>query len=157
MKKDEIAYSIEHIFRDTERIHGKSAAIDWIKVASHKAASYLCSLKQDPSAMDQIREAFEPIQLVKESVPLTAEEIRNKFETESGVAPNNSQGEPDIEYVQWLENRLCEASQFQPKEIDLKKERAKMLKEFERFQERMKTESKGYSYYTFLDEYLNSK
>ena len=32
-----------------------------------------------------------------------------------------------------------------------------MLKEFERFQERMKREMKGYSYNTFIDEYLASR
>ena len=31
-----------------------------------------------------------------------------------------------------------------------------ILKEFERFQERMIRENKGYSYYTFIDEYLKS-
>lgn len=92
-----------------------------------------------------------------ESVPLTAEEIRKKFETETGVTPDNSQGEPDIEYVQWLENRLCDASQFQPKEIDLKKE---ILNDFilwvwgETNYWRKKDHT---PFAQIIDEYLNSK
>ena len=39
----------------------------------------------------------------------TAEEIREEFTKLTGVTPDNSQGEPDIEYVWWLENRLREA------------------------------------------------
>lgn len=37
----EIAEVIEHIFKNTERIHGKSKTIDWIKIGSHKAAEYI--------------------------------------------------------------------------------------------------------------------
>lgn len=36
-----IAESIYHIFKNTERIHGKSEALDWIKIASYKSAEYL--------------------------------------------------------------------------------------------------------------------
>lgn len=34
------------------------------------------------------------------------EELRDKFHNEQGIKWENSQGEPDIEYVIWLENRL---------------------------------------------------
>ncbi len=40
-KTGQVAENIEHIFRNTERIHGKSEAIDWVKVASHKAAEWI--------------------------------------------------------------------------------------------------------------------
>lgn len=39
--KEEMALSIENIFKNTKNIHGNSKSIDWIKVASYKAAGYL--------------------------------------------------------------------------------------------------------------------
>lgn len=39
--KIDIADTIEYIFKNTERIHGKSEALDWIKIASHKLVEYL--------------------------------------------------------------------------------------------------------------------
>jgi hypothetical protein len=32
--------------------------------------------------------------------------LRNQFKEETGIDWMNSQGEPDIDYVQWLENKL---------------------------------------------------
>jgi len=40
-KQDEIAESIEQIFKNTQRIHGKSDALDWIKIASIHSARYV--------------------------------------------------------------------------------------------------------------------
>lgn len=40
---DTTAGSIYRIFKNTKRIHGKSNAIDWMKVASHKVVNYLKS------------------------------------------------------------------------------------------------------------------
>ena len=39
--KEELENNIEHIFKNIERIHGKSEAIDWIKLASHESASFI--------------------------------------------------------------------------------------------------------------------
>jgi hypothetical protein len=39
--KKQLAENIENIFRDVERIHGKSEAIDWIKLAAYKSASFI--------------------------------------------------------------------------------------------------------------------
>jgi hypothetical protein len=50
MSKSDIADSIEHIFKNEERIHGKSESIDWIKLAAHKAASYL--IRTTPTTTD---------------------------------------------------------------------------------------------------------
>ena len=41
----------------------------------------------------------------------TAEELRKIFKKETGINDTNSQGEPDIEYVWWLENRIIERLQ----------------------------------------------
>lgn len=37
---------------------------------------------------------------------MTAVDLKNKFEEETGVPWINSQGEPDIDYVTWLEKNL---------------------------------------------------
>lgn len=37
----ELADDIENIFKNTYRIHGNSDALDWFKIAAHKAATYL--------------------------------------------------------------------------------------------------------------------
>ena len=39
----------------------------------------------------------------------TARDLAKEFFNETGTLTINSQGEPDIDYVQWLENRLCES------------------------------------------------
>ena len=41
LTREEFIDAIESIFKNTERIHGKSDCIDWIKLASHKTATYL--------------------------------------------------------------------------------------------------------------------
>ena len=41
LTREEFISAIESIFKNTERIHGKSDCIDWIKLASHKTATYL--------------------------------------------------------------------------------------------------------------------
>jgi hypothetical protein len=38
---DKTAESIEHIFKNVQRIHGNSEALDWIKIASSRVAEYL--------------------------------------------------------------------------------------------------------------------
>ena len=37
---NDVENAIEHIFKNTERIHGKSEALDWIKIASHRTVEY---------------------------------------------------------------------------------------------------------------------
>lgn len=37
---------------------------------------------------------------------MTAEDLRNKFKEEMGIPWENSQGEPDIDYVTWLEQQV---------------------------------------------------
>jgi hypothetical protein len=41
MKTEEISEAIELIFKNTERIHGNSDGLDWIKIASIRSAKYL--------------------------------------------------------------------------------------------------------------------
>jgi hypothetical protein len=37
---------------------------------------------------------------------MTKEELRQQFHLEAGIKWENSQGEPDIDYVQWLEQKV---------------------------------------------------
>lgn len=37
---------------------------------------------------------------------MTSEELKQEFKEESGTNWKNSQGEPDIDYVAWLESRV---------------------------------------------------
>ncbi len=37
---------------------------------------------------------------------MKAEDLKQQFYNESGTEWVNSQGEPDIDYVQWLENKI---------------------------------------------------
>ena len=37
---------------------------------------------------------------------MTAADLRDKFQQRLGIHWQNSQGEPDIEYVEWLESEL---------------------------------------------------
>jgi len=59
--KEEIIQSVEYIFENTKRIHGKSEAIDWQKVAIHKSVSYILSELADLKAQLKQAEA-EPIE-----------------------------------------------------------------------------------------------
>ena len=52
-EKSNIADSIEHIFKNNERIHGKSESIDWIKLSAHKAASYLLQSHPTPEISEE--------------------------------------------------------------------------------------------------------
>jgi hypothetical protein len=55
--------SMEKIFENTKRIHGNSEAIDWIKVAIHKSASYILSELCDTKESDIIKAlSGEPIE-----------------------------------------------------------------------------------------------
>jgi hypothetical protein len=45
-------------------------------------------------------------QLTKGGEMKTAEELRTQFQMENGDPWENSQGEPDIDYVMWLEEKL---------------------------------------------------
>lgn len=38
---EQTALSIEKIFKNTQRIHGRNKLVDWIKIASYKAAGHL--------------------------------------------------------------------------------------------------------------------
>jgi len=40
-KEEELIEAMESIFTNTERIHGKSEALDWIKIAIHRSAEYI--------------------------------------------------------------------------------------------------------------------
>jgi hypothetical protein len=42
-----------------------------------------------------------------------AEELRYQFFKETGYTWENSQGEPDIDYVYWLENKVIHAQQVE--------------------------------------------
>jgi hypothetical protein len=42
LDKDKVNKAITHIFDNTKRIHKESKVIDWVKVAIHKSAEYLC-------------------------------------------------------------------------------------------------------------------
>jgi hypothetical protein len=42
-----------------------------------------------------------------------AEELREQFFKETGYTWENSQGEPDIDYVYWLENKVIYAQQVE--------------------------------------------
>ncbi len=37
---------------------------------------------------------------------MTSEDLRAEFEKEEGMSWMNEQGEPDVEYVWWLENKI---------------------------------------------------
>ena len=52
------AENIEHIFKNTERIHGKSEAIDWIKVASCKVISFMEKHCNQPSDAPEHRKVY---------------------------------------------------------------------------------------------------
>jgi len=39
---------------------------------------------------------------------MTKEDLRQDFHNEQGIRWENSQGEPDIDYVEWLENKILE-------------------------------------------------
>jgi hypothetical protein len=55
---------------------------------------------------------------------MTAEDLRHQFHNEQGISWENSQGEPDIDYVIWLEQKV----------IRLKSVEAKMPSEEEALQ-----------------------
>ena len=40
---------------------------------------------------------------------MTAEDLRQQFKKEAGIPWENSQGEPDIDYVMWLEQKLSQS------------------------------------------------
>lgn len=45
-------------------------------------------------------------------IRVTSIMLRDSFKKRSGINWHNSQGEPDIDYVEFLEGRLIEISQF---------------------------------------------
>jgi hypothetical protein len=56
--KEELANSIENIFKNTKRIHGDSDVIDWAKLAAHKTATFL-EAKSKEEAQERYEEAKE--------------------------------------------------------------------------------------------------
>jgi len=68
------------------------------------------------------------IDFVKEFGDMTfskAEVFRKKFKEEKGINWLNSQGEPDIEYVDWLEHQLRDRNEYARIHIEKDRERVK--------------------------------
>lgn len=68
------------------------------------------------------------IDFVKEFGDMTfskAEIFRKKFKEEKGINWLNSQGEPDIEYVDWLEHQLRDRNDYTRIQIEKDRERIK--------------------------------
>lgn len=40
---------------------------------------------------------------------MTRDELRDNFHNEQGIKWENSQGEPDIDYVEWLEDKVIQS------------------------------------------------
>jgi hypothetical protein len=53
---------------------------------------------------------------------MTAEDLRHQFHNEQGISWENSQGEPDIDYVMWLEQKVIRLKAKMPSEEDVEVE-----------------------------------
>jgi hypothetical protein len=58
----DIGKSIYYIFQNEERIHGKSKAIDWLKLASYKTATWLKQFKSKEVTDEGLRVTDEEIE-----------------------------------------------------------------------------------------------
>jgi len=50
---------------------------------------------------------------------MTAKDLRHQFHNEQGISWENSQGEPDIDYVMWLEQKVIRLKAKMPSEEEV--------------------------------------
>jgi hypothetical protein len=62
---------------------------------------------------------------------MTAKEIRREFFKETGTPVINSQGEPDVDYVDWLEAKIINATEREAKYKELWERQNELIKHIE--------------------------
>lgn len=67
-------------------------------------------LYQVTSVLDENLIKYTEIDTDKSIDEFTITELQNKFYKETGVECINSQGEPDIDYMQWLEDKVIKGA-----------------------------------------------
>jgi hypothetical protein len=79
-------------------------------------SDYIRTVEIDEEIADLKSQLSEP-EKVSGKLNKTAEDLKMEFHHETGDPWLNSQNEPDIDYVAWLENKILNASQFQEQPI----------------------------------------
>jgi|GEM_PF-3718241 len=87
--KDRIAQLIEYRMKEDERVHGKSEAIDWIKLSAHRIASELSHL-----SASRVSESDKPAEISDEQIEGCSEVIIINYLTHDN--PNGDYKESTI-------------------------------------------------------------